>query len=162
MTGMVDDNKQPVTAAEPSTNQAPPPPRFDAHASASAQPVQPLTLIRGSGPARWLQRARHVQQAITTRTKTLVIVVVAGLVLGAASGALLARRNDPASRKAVIEESGIETAAAGQAIEKTPADTSGEDRAMDLGHTIQTERIRRHRYSPRRGALRAYRFAVIK
>jgi len=155
---MFDDNDS-MTAAEASVYQGPPPPRFDAQASAAAQPVQPLTR---SGPARWLQRAGDAHKTLAPPTKALLIVIIAGLVMGAAGGAMLAKRNDSATGAALIEESRIEAAVAGRALEDTPSAMSADASAMALAYPNQPERIRRDRSWRRRGAPRAYRFAIIK
>src|ERR1051325_1260323 len=149
-----------VARAEASAYEPPPPPRFYARASAAAQPVQPL---QRSAPARWLQRARDARRTLTPRTKLLVFVIVAGLLMGAASGALLAKRNDSVSHAAVIEESRIEAAAAGQTIEQTPTDSvTTPESSVALSYPSPSGRIRRYRALRRHGAPGAYRFAVIK
>lgn len=157
---MINDTKTFVTVSDEEQVDLPPP-RFDGDASANAQPVQPLPI---SGPARWMQRARDAQRKLGATWKSVALVALAGLVIGAASGAMLAKRH-PSSLlpTAVSEEAIVETGD----TENTIKEASSTPEATGIGDAMavqrETTRIRRHRPALRaRREPRAYRVAVLK
>jgi hypothetical protein len=158
---MIGAKRQHATVTEEGQFQSPPPARFDDRASANAQPVEPPPK---SGPDLWRQRARDFQRKVGVRTKALALVVVGGLAIGAASGAMLANRHQSSLATPVIEQSNVETAATEDPIKETASTgetISAQGATMAMQGTVQPARIRRNR-SGGRTQPRAYRVAVIK
>src|SRR6266851_10506176 len=60
-----------------------PPPRFDEMAVANAQPVQP---IRTSRVSAFHDRVAYLRRAVTSRSRALALVVIAGLATGTLVG----------------------------------------------------------------------------
>jgi len=155
---MIDDTRDFVTDNEEA--QLPPPPRFDERASANAQPVKPLLTSR---PASWMQRARDFQRKVGVKTKTLALVVAAGLAIGAASGAMLANRSQSSLPTPVIEQPSAETAATEDAIKETASTVETISAQTAVVAPPKPAHIRRHSRAPRgRAQPRAYRVAVLK
>jgi hypothetical protein len=107
---------------------------------------------------------------VGVRSKALALVVVAGLAIGAASGAMLASRHQSTLATPVIEHSNVETAATEDVITedviKETASTGeliGTQGAISTPSKVQPARSRRYRPVPgRRTSPRAYRVAIIK
>ncbi|HUS09099.1 MAG TPA: hypothetical protein VMZ30_01445 [Pyrinomonadaceae bacterium] len=161
--GMINDTRNFVSITDEAQVDLPPP-RFDEDTSANAQPVQPLP-IRGA--ARWMQRARDAHRKLGARWKSVALVALAGLIIGAASGAMLSNRH-PSSLlpTAVGEEAIVETATTEDSIKEVPSTPEAigiQGDAMAMHRETQPPRLRRHRPALQaRRQPRAYRVAVLK
>jgi hypothetical protein len=60
-----------------------PPPRFDERATAKARPVQPIPADRDSA---WHKGVDYFRRALSSSSRALVLVVIAGLVTGTLGG----------------------------------------------------------------------------
>ena len=157
---MIDDrNDSTHLIAEPEGNL--PPPHFDERATANAQPVQPIRTGQVSG---FHNRAASLRRAVTSRSRALALVVIAGLATGTLVGMALVKEPQVTAESPSANHS---------VSELTPADPPNdsqnqEPRAEELGVTgLQSASagtgIRRVRSRARssRGA-RAYRVAIIR
>jgi hypothetical protein len=133
-------------------------PRFDAVASANAQPVQPIRVTRSS---RLANRLSSLRGHFSRQSRVLAAVVVIGLITGALAGILMVnlfRSGPPAA---------VDEASASQVSEIPPADTKTLDTfAAELGNAdlVATPPGNRNRRT-RRGngnRPRAYRVAVLR
>ena len=138
-----------------------PTPLFDADASASAQPVEP---IRSSSLSKFSNRVRSVSRRIDGQSRVLAVVVLIGLITGALAGMLLvniARTGPPA------------TVAEVPAKDPAPQIPVTETQKLDSfaaalgGREIQTvpsavTRNGRPRVRVRTNRPRAYRVAIIR
>ena len=70
------------------TSTLPPPPRFDAEASAAARPVEPLPRTRIQVPL-----TPKISRLINKRSKFLALMAIVGLATGAAGGILVIERD---------------------------------------------------------------------
>jgi hypothetical protein len=157
------DTRNSVTVNEEAQFQLPPPARFDDDASAKAQPVQPLPASR---VALWTQRLRDAGQKLGGRTKAFALVMIGGLTIGAASGAMLATRHQASVSMQTMQQSIDETVGTeglNQDTSPTRDMIGAEGSAMAMQRAVQPVRIRRHRSSlGAPGQRRAYRVAVLK
>lgn len=150
------------TETNPTDHASLPTPVFDANASASAQPVEP---IRGGSRISSLRnRFRSVSSRIDGQSRMLAVVILIGLITGALAGMLLvniARSgqpatvsevpvNEPASEMPVTEAQKLDTFAAG---------LGGSD-VQSIAPTAT--RNRRPRSRVRTSRPRAYRVAVVR
>jgi hypothetical protein len=155
-----------VTINEDEQFPVPPPARFDDDASANARPVQPLP---ASGIGLWTQRLRDARQKFSGRTRGLALVMISGLTIGAASGAMLASRHQALVSTSVVQQSTDEAAAPEASSQETQAtlptsDMIGaEGSAMAMQSAGKARRIRRQRFSLRAPVQpRAYRVGILK
>ena len=140
----------------------PPPARFDDNASANARPVQPL---RSKGPVVLTQRLRDLGHTLSARTNALAVVVILGLTIGAASGAMLASRRTSLESTPQAQPSLVETSGMG-AITQEALPTGGafgaEAAATAMQSAVKPVRFRRQRTAPRANERpQAYRIAVL-
>jgi len=136
-------------------------PLFDANASASAQPVEP---IRSSRVSKISNRLRSVSGRIDGQSRMVAVVILIGLITGALAGMLLVNiartgppatvsevpSNEPASEIPVSEAQKLETFAAalgGREVSAVPSTVT---------------RNRRPRVRVRTNRPRAYRVAIIR
>ena len=155
---MIDDTRDFVTDNE----EVPLPSPHDL-TSAPARTRSPVKPLPTSRPASRMQRARDFQRKVGVKTKTLALVMVAGLAIGAASGAMLANRNQSSSLTPVIEQSNDETAATEDTIKETASTGETISALTAVMATPRSAHIRRHSPAPRRRTQpRAYRVAVLK
>jgi hypothetical protein len=139
-----------------------PPPQFDANASANAQPVQP---IRWARVAAWSEYARSLGRAIAKRSRTLAVVVIAGLATGTLGGMAWVQHSQVANESPAMNESVSELPGAASQDEQPGAAVIGGSDLQRTGSMIAgpTTRIRRSRTRGRSSrAPRAYRVAVIR
>jgi hypothetical protein len=135
-------------------------PLFDANASASAQPVEP---IRRSRISSLREKVRSASSRINGQSRMLAVVILIGLITGALAGMLLvniARTSQPA----VVEAPANEPASEISATEEQKLDTFAAELA---GSDLQTvpptvARNRKPRARVRTSRPRAYRVAVIR
>jgi hypothetical protein len=151
------------------------PPRFDENASANAQPVQPIPASR---VAAWRQHAGSVWRAIGKRSRTLAVVVIAGLATGTLGGMAWVQHRQATSGSPAMNESVSELPGAASQDEQPGAPVIGGPDVQSTGSMITgpTTRIRKSRTRARSGrspqpsisagvrdrASRAYRVAVIR
>ena len=157
---MIDDrNDSTHLVDEPKLNL--PPPRFDERTAANAQPVQP---IRTSRVSAFYNRAASLRRAVTSRSRALALVVIAGLATGTLVG--MAWVKEP-------EATAVSPAATHSVSELAPADPlndsqNQEPRAEGFGVTdwqsaSSATGIRKGRSRARSSrAVRAYRVAVLR
>jgi hypothetical protein len=137
------------------------PPRFDERATARARPVQPIPADRASV---WYKRVVSLRRAVTSSSRALVLVVIAGLVTGTLGGIAWVKEpqvtevslpaNEPVSKLAPAD---------------SPPDSQHEEpRAevfgvTDLQVATPARQMRKGRSRTRSSAVRrAYRVAVIR
>jgi hypothetical protein len=137
-----------------------PPPIFDANASASAQPVEP---IRRSAVSRWRDRLRSLSGGITGQSRMLAAVILIGLITGALAGVLLVNtaRSKPASD---LEVHANEPVSEIPATEKQKLDAFADELATGTVQTVSPAgtRDRRPRARVRSHRPRAYRVAILR
>jgi hypothetical protein len=134
-----------------------PPPRFDESATAKAQPVQP---IRASRPPAFHDRVASLGRALTSGSRALVLVVIAGLVTGMLGGmAWVEGRRVTEAPPAANELSKV--AQENPQNEEPRAEVFG---ITDLQNAIQiSSQSRRGRSRTRSNrAPRAYRVAILR
>lgn len=140
----------------------PPPARFDDNASANARPVEPL---RSKGPVPLMQRVRDLGHMLSARTNALAVVVIFGLTIGAASGAMLASRRTSFESTPQVQPLPVEISGMGALTRETlpTGDTFGaEAAATAMQSAVKPVRFRRQRIALRAsGRPRAYRIAVL-
>jgi type IV secretory pathway VirB2 component (pilin) len=130
-------------------------PRFDESAAAGAQPVEPLPK---SGLARWIQNMRA---GMFNRSTALVLVIVAGLAIGALGGMWWGRESLLRDASRPLNESVSELPKSAVQNEEPNAPMSGV--AAWQSSVSNTTRSRRTRSRAQTGsAPRAYRVAVIR
>ncbi|MDQ2977499.1 MAG: hypothetical protein M3R69_19065 [Acidobacteriota bacterium] len=137
------------------------PPHFDETASANAQPVQP---IRRARVAAWSQYASSLYGAAAKRSRTLALVVIAGLATGTLSG-MAWHHSQVTSESSALNESVSESPGAASQDEQPAAAVIGGSDLQSTGSMIAgpTTRIHRSRTRGRSSqAPRAYRVAVIR
>jgi hypothetical protein len=131
-----------------------PTPLFDDSATAKAQPVEPISRSRFSN---WFGKQGSVRRLITTRSRALSLVVIAGLATGTLGG------------MALVSHSQADQATANEAVFAQP----NQDGQLDFetaevgarGLLVTGDLGRRHKIRARQrtgGGLRAYRVAVIR
>ena len=135
-----------------------PTPLFDANASASAQPVEP---IRSTRISNLNQRLRAVSSRINGQSRMLVAVIIIGLITGALAGMLLvnsARKGQPET----VAELPVDAPATEIPVSKSQElDTfAAALGASEVQSTVT--RNRRPRSRVRTSRPRAYRVAVIR
>lgn len=134
-----------------------PPPRFDAHASASAKPVEPIQRNRLSAVR---ERLSSLGSRISGQSRALLLVIVIGLLTGAVGGMFLVKvvkssTPDAPPAPAMSAESGI------GAAEIQQLDAFATELAADAQSRVRsTSRTRRVRQ--RSNGVSAYRVAVIR
>jgi hypothetical protein len=137
------------------------PPQFDEIASANAQPVQP---IRPARVAAWSEYASSLYRAIAKRSRTLAVVVIAGLATGTLSG-MAWHHSQVTSESPAMNESVSELPGSASQDEQTATAAIGGSDLHSTGSMINGPTTRIHR-SRTRGRLnpapRAYRVAVIR
>ncbi len=149
------------TETNPINHATLPTPLFDADASASAQPVEP---IRSSRLSRISNRVHSVSRRIDGQSRMLAVVVLIGLITGALAGMLLvniARTGPPAT---VAEVPAREPAPEMPVTETEKLDSFaaalGGREAQTVPSTVT--RNRRPRVRVRTNRPRAYRVAIIR
>lgn len=157
---MVDDqNDSTHVIDEPEENL--PPPRFDERATANAQPVQPIRTDRVSA---FYNGAASLRRAVTSRSRALALVVIAGLATGTLVGMALVKDHQVTAESPSANPPVSELAPADQ-----PNDSQNQEpRAEGLGvnglqsasAAIGIHRVRSRARSSR-GA-RAFRVAIIR
>jgi len=136
---------------------SPPPPLFDDIAAAMAQPVQPL---HPNPHSRWLQSGA-IKKFFTRRVLALAIVIVSGVVAGAAGGAMLVTQRDANDNSTVERQAPQETA------EIVPVDSTVQATATDAdaAHSRRPSRrraLRSRLMSNGQSPPRAYKVATIR
>ena len=150
---MIDDrnvSKHPTEALEFNLSM----PRFDEKAAANAQPVQPLPVSRVSA------LAASVRHGVTSGSRALVLVVIAGLATGTLAGMAWVKGPQVIDASTTASQPVSELAPNNSLNEEPRAEVFG---VADLQSTMpMTARIRRSRprIRPNRGT-RAYRVAVL-
>lgn len=134
---------------------------FDANASASAQPVEPIHRTRGSSLR---EKFRAANRHISGQSRLLAVVILIGLITGALAGMLLvniARSGQPAtvSEVPVNEPASEMPATEAQKLDTFAAALGGSD-VQAVAPTAT--RNRRPRSRVRTNRPRAYRVAVIR
>lgn len=149
------------TKTSPTDHASLPTPVFDANASASAQPVEP---IRSSRISNWRNRVRSLSRRIDGQSRMLAVVILVGLITGALAGMLLvniARTGQPetVSEVPVNEPASEMPATEAQKLDTFAAALDG----SDVESVVPTvTRNRRPRSRVRTSRPRAYRVAVIR
>ena len=136
-------------------------PLFDAHSSASAQPVEPIRRIRIS---TLRGRLGSVSRRVNGQLPMLAVVILIGLIAGALAGMLLvniARTGQPAAvlevpANGAVSEMPVTEA---QKLDNFAAELGGSD--VQTGPSMVT-RNRRPRARIRTSRPRAYRVAIIR
>lgn len=101
---MIDDRNDSTSVIdEPEFNLTPP--HFDESAAANAQPVEPIPASRLSA---FHNRFASLRRAVTSGSRALILVVIAGLVTGALGGMVLVKERQvteapPAAAESVSE-----------------------------------------------------------
>jgi len=145
-------------SATEQVNDSLPPPMFDERAAAKAQPVQPLSSNRF---LRWLQRAQ-INKFFTRRVLALAIVIVSGVVAGAAGGAMLVKQRD-ANDNATVEHQTPQANA-----EVAPVESTFQATTQAGADAVNSRRPSRRRHVSSRGMpsgqspQRAYKVATIR
>ena len=141
---------------EPEANL--PPPRFDERAAANAQPVKPIRTSRISA------LAASLRQAVTSRSRALALVVIAGLATGTLAGMALVKEPRLTAESPTGNHSVSELAPADPLSDSQNQEPRAEGfDATGLQSASAGTGIRRSRSRARsnRGA-RAYRVAVFR
>jgi len=154
---MIDDrNDSTHLIDEPEGNLLPP--RFDEKAAANAQPVKPIRMSRIS------VLAASLRQAVTSRSRALALVVIAGLATGALAGMALVKEPQVSAESPTGNHSVSELAPADPLNDSQ----NQEPRAGGFGDTgLQSAsagtgiRRSRSRLRSSRGA-RAHRVAILR
>lgn len=143
-------------------SDSPEPPRFDAEACATAQQVEPLQGGRVSG---WLRSMTRHARAVPGSTRLMILVVIAGLAVGAIVSTLVWRIQRPAGTAAVFSEAraGVSALNDAEAADELKASFISPTPPILENATEPSLRVRRQ-YDHARGSSRrrAYRVAVIK
>lgn len=138
-----------------------PAPLFDANASASAQPVEP---IRSSSLSKIGNRVRSVSRRIDGQSRMLAVVILIGLITGALAGMLLVNLARPSAPATVSEVPSNEPGSEIPVSEAQKLDTFsaalGGGEVSAVSSTVT--RNRRPRSRVRTTRHRAYRVAVIR
>lgn len=136
-------------------------PLFDERATANAQPVQPIPTSRGSG---FNNRAAALRRALTSSSRALALVVIAGLATGTLVG--MAWVKEP--QVTAVSPSASESASESAPTDLLNGSPNSEPRAETVGGTgLQSAspatgiRGGRSRLRSTR-ATRAYRVAVLR
>jgi hypothetical protein len=153
---MIDDaNDSNRLIDEPEFNV--PPPRFDESAAANAQPVEP---IRARGASALYDRAASIGRAMTSGSRALVLVVIAGLATGTLVGMAWAEDRGVADVPPAANERS-EVAQENPPNEEPLAEVSGVTDLQSI--RPMTGQIRKGRSRLRSsGVPRAYRVAVLR
>lgn len=128
------------------------PPRFDDSATAKAQPVEPISRSRFSN---WFGKGGAVRGMITTKSRALALVVIAGLATGTLGGIALVNQSESSNQ---INQT---TANESVSVLPNPNFETAETGARGLLLTGAVGNRRKIRVRPRVGGQRAYRVAVI-
>ncbi len=154
------ENRKPIETNQIDDTSLPAP-LFDADASASAQPVEP---IRSSGFSNLRERFAAVSRRINGQSRVLAVVILIGLITGALVGMLLVNIARTSAPPAVEEVSVSAPASETPTTEAQKLDTF----AAELGGSevqavsATATRNRRPRSRVRTTRPRAYRVAVIR
>jgi hypothetical protein len=157
---MIDDrNDSTHLVDEPKLNL--PPPHFDERATANAQPVEP---IRASRVSALYNRADSLRRAVTSRSRALALVVIAGLATGTLVGMALVKEPQVTAESPSANHSVSELAPADPLNDSQNQQPGAEAIGVTgLERASAGTGIRRNRSKARssRGA-RAYRVAILR
>lgn len=141
----MEHNEDRISLEDTPTSTLPPPPRFDAEASAAARPVEPLPRTRIQVPLK-----PNVSRLINKRSKFLALMAIVGLATGAAGGILVIERD---------KQQRVENAASMIPIptELTPAPESGaptpetSEQSLEVSEPLENQvPVRRPQRRPRK------------
>jgi len=149
--------ENPLNATE-QMNDSLPAPMFDERAAAKAQPVQPLSSNRF---LRWLQRAQ-LNKFFTRRVLALAIVIVSGVVAGAAGGAMLVKQRDANDNATVEHQTPQETAEVAPVDTAFQASTTADADAVHSRRPSRRRLVRSRAMSYGQAPQRAYKVATIR
>ena len=154
---MIDDSNGYLDSSD--TQLELPPPRFDEHASASAQPVEPIPAQPRAISAR---RSYPALATVQIKRKAFALLLLAGMAIGALGGTLLVKER----------RAGSETAAVPNTVQGVTADVEGREPTNEnldgLANALQDSRKRdsrirsRHSRHQRLNLSQAYRVGVIR
>jgi hypothetical protein len=144
---------------EPESNL--PPPRFDETATAKARPVQPIPADRVSA---WHKGVVSLRRKVTSSSRALVLVVIAGLVTGTLGGMAWVKERQVTDASSTANQSVSELGPADSHSDspndEPRAEVSG---VTDLQGAPPARQIRKGRSRTRSSRPpRAYRVAVIR
>jgi hypothetical protein len=152
--GMIDDGNDSTSSIdEPEFNL--PPPRFDESAASNAQPVQPIGASRASA---MYDRVAPLGRALTSGSRALVLVVIAGLVTGTLGGMAWVEERQVNDVPPTTNELS-DVARENLQNEELHAEVSGVADLRSAGPMTSQSRKGRSRVRPNRA--RAYRVAVL-
>jgi len=144
---------------EPEFNLAPP--HFDERATANARPVKPIPTSRGSG---LYNRAAALRRALTSSSRALALVVIAGLATGTLVGMAWVKEPQVTAVSPSASESASESAPTnllnGSPNSEPRAETVGVAGLQSASPATGIRRGRSRARSTR--ATRAYRVAVLR
>jgi len=150
---MTDSNDSTGSIDEPEFKL--PPPRFDESAASNAQPVQPIQVNRASA---LYDRVAPLGRALTSGSRALVLVVIAGLVTGTLGGIAWVDERQLTDVPETTNELS-DAARENPQNEELHAEVSG---VADLQSTgLMTSQSRKGRSRVRPNRTRAYRVAVL-
>jgi hypothetical protein len=129
------------------------PPRFDDSATAKAQPVEPISRRRFSN---WFGKGGAVRGMITTKSRALALVVVAGLATGTLGGIALVNQSEQSSQTTQTAANESVSGLPNTNFETTETGASG---LLVTGAVGNRRKIRGRQPI---GGQRAYRVAVIR
>jgi hypothetical protein len=149
------------TNTNPTEHATLPTPLFDADASASAQPVEPIHRSRISN---WRNRFPLLSRRINGQPRMLIVVILIGLIIGALAGMLLVNiagsgRPETVSEAPVNEPAPEMPVTEAQKLDTFAAALGGRD-VQTASPTVTRNRRPRSRVRPSRP--RAYRVAIIR
>src|SRR6267142_4761253 len=144
---MIDERNECTNTGEQGELPLPPPAHFDESACASAQPVQQ---IRAGGGVKSASRSWN---ALASRTKKLIFIIVGALVIVSLAGATLVRQRQSTDAEVVPEQSSAGSAASEDVNEevapKHPTEAAQTSSIVLQGAVQNSSRIRRQRIRPR-------------
>lgn len=148
------DSRNPIDPAEFIL----PPPRFDERAAANAQAVQPIPTERSSSA---VNRISSLGRALTTGSRALVIVVIAGLAAGTLGGMAWVKDGQVTEGPPTRNESASEIGSANGQNEQVRGVVFGVATLQSTGTINDQNRKVRSRMKSSR-APRAYRVATLR
>jgi len=136
------------------------PPRFDAEASANAQPVEPISPARSS----LKDKLRSLRNHANSQVRVLVAVVIVGLITGALAGMFLVKVARSEQTTAQFYTEPVEVSAT-QSTETRTLEVFASELSSEIAKPVQSLSQPSGKYGRARRTInrpRAYRVAVIR